>query len=380
MTSTFDDEALKHSLKHHGKLTTSVVVPLSTKDDLSTQYTPGVAAVSLAISKNHEESFTRTWRGRLIAVVSDGTAVLGLGNIGPEGALPVMEGKCALLKKFGGLDAIPLVVNSTNSDDIVRFVELLAPSVGGINLEDISAPRCFEIEERLQNLGIPVMHDDQHGTAVVVLAGLTNACSVTGKKLEDCIIVIQGAGAAGTAVARLLRGEEGTRQLVKELRILDRSGGLIIGEGTETIGVFTGKRVTREETFTNADVLIGLSGANSVTIDDVKRMNKPIIFALANPNPEITPEDAKTGGAILVATGRSDYPNQVNNALGFPGIFKGALSVRATRITHEMKLAASRAIASSTKPTMTNILPSVLDQHVHDNVANAVAEAWKLRK
>lgn len=379
---------LERSLELHararGKLEITSKVPLADKIDLSLAYTPGVAAPCLAISKDPARVYDYTAKGSMVAVVTDGTAVLGLGDIGPAAALPVMEGKAILFKEFGGINAFPIALDTRDPDEIVRAVTLIAPGFGGINLEDISAPRCFAIENRLkETLDIPVFHDDQHGTAVVVLAGLLNALKVSGRRMEELRVVISGAGAAGIAVAKILLAVG-----VSNVILCDRRGPIYDGRANQGERNFAKEEIAR---FTNrakiaggvadalagADVFIGLSAPGVVTPEMVRAMApRPIIFALANPVPEITPDEARSAGAAVIATGRSDYPNQVNNLLAFPGIFKGALSVRARAITEEMKLAAARAIAGIVPAgdlSADCIIPSPLNRRVADEVAAAVA-------
>ncbi len=378
----------KESLRLHGewkgKIEVVSTVSVKTKEDLSLAYTPGVAEPCLEIAKDLDKSYDVTRRHNLCLVVTDGSAVLGLGNIGPEAGMPVMEGKCVLFKEFGGVDAFPLCVKSQDVDEFVNAVYLISGSFGGINLEDISAPRCFEIEEKLkEKCDIPVFHDDQHGTAVVVLAGLTNALRVVGKKKEEVRIVISGAGAAGLSIARLL-----LKDGFSDITLTDIEG--IVYEGREAlmdpwkreVAKRTNKRNLRgglKEAVVDADVFIGVSAPGILTADMVKTMRKDaIIFACANPTPEIMPEEAIAGGAKVVSTGRSDYPNQINNVLVFPGVFRGAFSVRAKEINEEMKLAAARAIASlvSEEELSENyIIPKAFDPRVGEAVAEAVAEA-----
>ena len=366
-----------------GKIEVTPRAKVDSSEALSLAYTPGVAAPCLEIQKHPEESFNLTRRWNTVAVVTDGTAVLGLGDIGPEAGMPVMEGKCVLFKAFGDVDAIPLCVRSKDPDDIVKTVSLLAGSFGGINLEDISAPRCFEIEQRLQEVcDIPVFHDDQHGTAVITLAGMMNALKLVGKKIEDVRIVTSGAGAAGIAIIRLLI-EMGLKNVI----MTDRKGAIYEGrEGLNPIKREMAKITNRErvagslaDVIKGADVFIGVSAPGTLTKEMVESMAKdPIIFACANPVPEIMPDEAKAGGAAVVSTGRSDFPNQVNNVLAFPGIFRGALDVRATRINEEMKIAAAKAIASCVSDDELNadyILPHAFDPRVKDAVASAVAQA-----
>lgn len=379
----YAEESLRLHAAWKGKIETVSRAKVDSAEALSLAYTPGVAAPCLEIQKHPERSFELTRRWNTVAVVTDGTAVLGLGDIGPEAGMPVMEGKCVLFKEFGGVDAVPLCVRSKNVDDIVRTVALLSGSFGGVNLEDISAPRCFEIEKRLQEqCDIPVFHDDQHGTAVIVLAGLMNALKVVGKKLEEVKVVTSGAGAAGIAVVRLLYSMG-----VKRIVMTDRSGAICEGRaGLNPVKAEMAKLTNPDhETGTLADVVkgadafIGVSAPGTLTPEMVRTMAKdPIIFACANPTPEIFPEEAKAAGAAVVSTGRSDYPNQVNNVLCFPGIFRGALDVRAARITEGMKIAAAYAIAGlvgDDELSAENILPRAFDPRVKDAVSKAVAEA-----
>ena len=377
----------KESLKLHenwkGKLEVITKCPLETRDDLSLAYTPGVAQPCLEIQKDISKSYDLTGRSNLVAVITDGTAVLGLGDIGPEAGMPVMEGKCALFKAFGGVDAIPLCVRSKDVDDIVKTVGLLLGSFGGVNLEDISAPRCFEIERRLKEISdIPIFHDDQHGTAVVCLAAMINALKLTGKKLDEIRVVTSGAGAAGIAIIRLL-----IAMGLNDVVLCDRKGAIYKGRDglnkeKEEMAEITNKQLrkgTLEDVIKGADVFIGVSAPGCVTPDMVKSMAKdPIIFAMANPTPEIMPDLAREAGAAVVGTGRSDFPNQINNVLAFPGIFRGALDVRASDINDEMKIAAARAIAGYVKDDELSaeyIIPSALDRGVASAVAAAVAEA-----
>lgn len=376
--------ALDFHKKLQGKIS---VVPkhiIKTSEDLSLTYTPGVAEASRAIAEDSNTVYDYTMKGNTVAVISDGSAVLGLGNIGPEAALPVMEGKAVLFKQFANIDAFPICLATQETEEIVKTIRYVAPVFGGINLEDISAPRCFEIEERLQDLGIPVMHDDQHGTAVVVLAGLLNACKVTGKNLGYCTIVINGAGAAGTAVAKMLltAAQAGVLSQEPDIIVCDSQGILsrdrhYVQQYKKHLTKITNRQHlhgTLQDALLGADVFIGVSKADLLTEEMVRCMHKnPIIFALANPIPEIMPEKAKKAGAAIVATGRSDFPNQVNNALAFPGIFRGALDARAPRITEAMKLAAAQALAATVQePTTEHILPSVLDSEATRNIATAV--------
>ena len=379
----------KESLKLHyelkGKLEITPRAKVDSKEALSLAYTPGVAEPCLVIQKDVEKSYELTRRWNTVAVVTDGTAVLGLGDIGPEAGMPVMEGKCVLFKAFGDVDAIPLCVRTKDVEEIVKTVSLLAGSFGGVNLEDISAPRCFEIEKRLKEIcDIPIFHDDQHGTAVVTLAGLINALKLTGKKIEEVKIVTSGAGAAGIAIIKLLLSMG-----VKHVIMTDREGAIYKGrENLNPIKMemaeitnLSMEKGSLSDVIKNADVFIGVSAPGTLNKDMVKSMaEKPIIFACANPIPEIFPEDAKEAGAAVVSTGRSDFPNQINNVLCFPGIFRGALDVRAKDINDEMKVAAAYAIAELVSDQELNaeyILPAAFDERVKDAVAKAVAEAAK---
>lgn len=379
----------KESLKMHyelkGKIEMVSRARVDSKEALSLAYTPGVATPCLEIQKDINKSYELTRRWNTVAVVTDGTAVLGLGDIGPEAGMPVMEGKCVLFKEFGGVDAIPLCVRSKDVDEIVNTVRLLAGSFGGVNLEDISAPRCFEIERRLKECcDIPIFHDDQHGTAVITLAGIINALKLVGKKLEEVKIVTSGAGAAGIAIIRLLMSM-GLRNVI----MTDRQGAIYEGRGNlnaikeemARITNFGHEKGSLADVIKGADIFIGVSAPGTLTGDMVRTMAKdPIIFACANPVPEIYPQDAKEAGAAVVSTGRSDYPNQVNNVLCFPGIFRGALDIRANDINDEMKVAAAHAIASLVSDEELNadyILPAAFDPRVKDAVAKAVAEAGR---
>jgi len=371
-------KALALHKKLGGKIRIEPATHIKNRKDLSLVYTPGVAAVSMHIAKKNDDARIYTMKGRTVAVISDGSAVLGLGNIGALGALPVMEGKAALFKTFAGVDAVPIVLDTQDTERIVETIVHIAPAFGGINLEDFAAPKCFDIERRLiERLNIPVMHDDQHGTAVVVLAGLLNALKVVQKQMCDVRIVIAGAGAAGTATAYLLRAAGATQVLM-----LDSKG--IIGihrtdlsrHKTELAG-FTNLEDMAGDlrvALSGADVLIGVSGPGLARASDIRLMNEDsIVFALANPTPEIMPEEAKKGGAAVVATGRSDFPNQVNNSLAFPGIFRGALDHRVTRITETMKLKAAHALAALVKkPSVTMILPDMFDRRVAPTVAKVI--------
>ena len=377
----------KESLKKHaewgGKIEVICTVPCKTKEDLSLAYTPGVAQPCLEIQKDVNKSYELTRRHNLCAVITDGTAVLGLGDIGPEAGMPVMEGKCALFKSFGDVDAIPLCVKSKDVDEFVNAVYLMSGSFGGINLEDISAPRCFEIERKLkEKCDIPIFHDDQHGTAVITLAGLTNALKVVGKTKEEVKIVTSGAGAAAIAIVKLLLSAG-----FKNVIMTDRTGAIYEGrEGLNWIKKEMAQVTNREkkqgklaDVIVGADVFIGVSAPGTLTTEMVKTMNKDaIVFACANPTPEIFPDDAKAGGAKVVSTGRSDYPNQINNVLAFPGIFRGAFDVRASDINEEMKVAAANALANLISDEELNenyIIPAAFDERVGPAVAKAVAEA-----
>jgi malate dehydrogenase (oxaloacetate-decarboxylating) len=374
----YSDEALQKHKELKGKIAVSLKDTLDTKDKLSTYYTPGVAAVSSYVAEHPIEARDYTWINNAVAVISDGSAVLGLGNIGPLGALPVMEGKAMLFKHFANIDALPIVLNVHTEDEIVAAVKAIAPSFGGINLEDIAAPLCFAVEERLKaELDIPVMHDDQHGTAIVVLAGLLNACKVTRRKLGSAKIVVVGAGAAGAAIVKLLY-----KYAQPEIIMVDSTG--IVGPKRTDLNpqkkmlleCTNPKNVegTLEDAIRDADVFIGVSKANLLTKDMVTTMAKhPIIFAMANPNPEILPGDAKAAGAAIIATGRSDFPNQVNNALAFPGVFRGALDNHVTAITDEHKIAAAEVIAGLVKqPTAEHIIPSVLEKRLVPAIAKVI--------
>ena len=378
----------KESLRLHqawkGKIQVNATVPVATREDLSLAYTPGVAQPCLEIQKNPSLSYTLTRRWNLCLVVSDGTAVLGLGDIGPEASMPVMEGKCVLFKAFGDVDAFPLCIKSKDIDTIVETIYMISGSFGGVNLEDIAAPRCFEIEKRLkEKCDIPIFHDDQHGTAIITLAGLTNALKVVGKKKDEVKVVVNGAGAAAISITRLLLTAGFT-----DITLCDRKGMIYEGrpEGMNPVKEEMAKVTNRgkeqgtlAEALVGADVFIGVSAPGVVTTDMVKTMNKDaVIFACANPVPEIFPEDAKAGGARVVSTGRSDFPNQINNVLAFPGVFRGAFDVRARDINDEMKLAAAEALAGLISEEELNedyIIPKAFDPRVGKTVAKAVAEA-----
>ena len=380
----YREESLKLHGEWKGKIEVVSRVSVQDREHLSLAYTPGVAEPCLAIHEDVERSFDLTRRWNTVPVITDGTAVLGLGDIGPEAGMPVMEGKCALFKAFGDVDAFPLCIKSKDVDDIVKTIQLISGSFGGVNLEDISAPRCFEIEKRLKEVcDIPIFHDDQHGTAVVTLAGLTNALKVVGKKKEDVQIVINGAGAAAISICRLLL-TAGCKNII----LCDRNGAIYAGREKgmnpikDEMALVTNlekKAGSLADVLVGADVFIGVSAPNMVSVDMVKTMAEgAIVFACANPLPEILPDDAKAGGAAVVATGRSDFPNQINNVLAFPGIFRGAFDVRASDINDEMKLAASEAIASLVSDEELNpeyIMPAAFDERVGTSVAAAVAEA-----
>ncbi|HZD42993.1 MAG TPA: NADP-dependent malic enzyme [Methanomicrobiales archaeon] len=382
-------EALELHAKYRGKLEIHSKVPLENRRDLSRAYTPGVAEVCRAIQKDKNLAYRYTLKGNTVAIVTDGTAVLGLGNIGGYAAIPVMEGKAILFKKFAGVDAFPICFE-THHADFVDQIRNIAPVFGGINLEDIAAPRCFEVEENLQDIGIPVMHDDQHGTAIVILAALINACRVTGKEFDDLSVVVSGAGAAGYATTRLLDCigyNPSVCHRVRDILVCDTKGiihrnrpGLydnkykfILADETNR----SGKTGTLADAVEGADVFIGVSAPNLLTQDMIRSMNDdPIVFAMANPVPEIMPDLAWNAGAAIVGTGRSDFPNQINNALAFPGVFRGALDACATCINDEMKVAAAHALADYVpKPHREHILPTILDHHVTRAIADAVEKA-----
>lgn len=378
----YNQLSLKMHEEHKGKIEVATKVAIETKDDLSTAYTPGVAEPCRKIHENPADVYKYTCKANTVAVVSDGTAVLGLGDIGPLAAMPVMEGKSALFKRFGNVDAFPICLDTKDTEEIIRTVKAIAPSFGGINLEDIAAPRCFEIEKRLkEELDIPVFHDDQHGTAIVVAAGLDNALKIVGKKWSEITAVISGAGAAGISICKLLQ-----RFGIGDVILCDRKGAIV--EGREDMNSAKAEMAkttnknnqagTLADVLAGKDVFIGVSAPGLVSVEMVASMAKDaIVFAMANPTPEIMPEDAKKGGARVIATGRSDFPNQINNVLVFPGIFRGALDAKASAITESMKEAASRAIASIVKPEELNeeyIIPDAFNEDVAKVVAKAVAD------
>ena len=381
--STIYEKALEKHSEWQGKISTELKMPLENRDDLSVAYTPGVAEPCRQIHKNPDDVYKYTWKGNTIAVVSDGTAVLGLGDIGPAAGLPVMEGKCVLFKKFAGVDAVPLCIDTKDPQEIIKFCKQIAPTFGGINLEDISAPRCVEIERTLiKELDIPVFHDDQHGTAIVVTTAIMNALKVAGKKAQDCTLVVSGAGAAGSSIIRMLH-----KFGIGKIYAFNING-IIIKEDYDKYDFLTkelteitnpdNRRITMKEAMVGADIFVGVSAPNLVSEEMVKSMApKSILFAMANPEPEITYEKAKAAGAYIIGTGRSDYPNQINNILAFPGLFRGALDSRASKITEEMKIAAARGLASLVSeselgPDM--IIPNPFDPRVAKTVAKAVAE------
>lgn len=393
------EESVKIHQKYHGKISISSITPINDRHDLSLLYTPGVAEPSRMIEKEKSLSFDLTWRGRTIAVISDGSAVLGLGNIGPEAALPVMEGKALLLKEFAGVDAVPIVIDTQDPSEIIRFVKNIAPSFAGINLEDIGAPRCFQIEEALQDIGIPVFHDDQHGTAIVINAALRNAAKVVQKPYESLNVVIVGAGSAGLATARMLLGLNCSASVcyrlpgyksVADLIVVDSHGAIYSGRENQNVykqaisGVSNkkNKQGSLTDVVRGVDVIIGVSGPNLITKNMIKSMaDKPIVFALANPTPEIMPDDALEAGAFIVASGRSDFPNQINNVLAFPGIFKAVIQAKGKikTITQEMKDAAANALSGMVKdPSPRQIIPDVFSPELANNIAQAVLSAAKL--
>jgi len=382
------ERSLQRHRQTRGKIEIRSRMRLETQEDLSIAYTPGVARPCEAIAADESAAWDLTWRGRTVAVVSDGSAVLGLGDIGPAASLPVMEGKAALFHEFAGVDAVPIVLDAHEPDEIVSIVKSIVPSFGGINLEDISAPRCFEIEDRLQDAGIPVLHDDQHGTAIVLLAAMTNATRVLERPLSNLSIVINGAGAAGRAIAFLLscHNEDPDRCVpVGKIRVCDSKGILWPGRPGQNPTKEEVARVTNTESqqgtlrdaLRGADVFIGVSRGNLLKADDIRSMAQdPIVLAMANPTPEIDPQEARAGGAAIVGTGRSDYPNQVNNVLAFPGLFRGALEARARKFNAAMKLAAVAAIVNCVEePTVGRILPAPFNRSVAVRVAAAVKQA-----
>lgn len=378
---SIEEKALKLHYEMQGKIEVVSRKEVTTREDLSLLYTPGVAEPCRVIEKNYDESFRLTRRSNLVAVVTDGTAVLGLGDIGPAAGMPVMEGKCVLFKEFGGVDAFPLCIDSKDVDTIVNTIYLISKSFGGINLEDISAPRCFEIERKLKEIcDIPVFHDDQHGTAIVVAAAMINAMKVVGKKMGEMKIVINGAGAAGIAIGKLLISMGFGNIVMCDINGIICEGDADLNAGQEEISLISNLNKEKgklADAMRGADAFVGVSRPNMVTKDMVASMNQGIVFAMANPTPEIMPDEALAAGAVVVGTGRSDFPNQINNVLIFPGIFKGALAVRAKEITEGMKQRAAYAIAAMIPEgelNHENIIPSALDKSVADAVAKAVAD------
>lgn len=379
----FRKRSLEKHYKWKGKIEIKAKAPVKSMVDLALAYTPGVAEPCAKIAKNKQESFKLTARGNLVAVISDGSAVLGLGNIGPEGAMPVMEGKALLFKQFANVDAFPLVINSNKVDDIVNIIKALEPTFGGINLEDVSSPRCFEIETRLKNeLNIPVMHDDQHGTAIVVAAALLNAVKVVHKQMGELKIVINGAGAAGIAIAKLLLMMKfGNIVMVDRCGILNKNNKDLPPHHLQIASItnINNENGSLSNALKHADVFIGVSAGNIVNLEMAKQMNKnAIVFAMANPTPEILPEIAKKAGVKVMGTGRSDFPNQINNALVFPGVFRGALDAKTKKITDEMKIAAAKALAGlveKSKLKANYVIPSILDKRVVPTVAKAIMKA-----
>lgn len=386
MKQTLGSESVRVHRKVGGKLGTYSKVPVKTSHDLSIAYTPGVAQVSLAVHQNPSEAFELTLKKNSLAVISDGSKVLGLGNLGALGAIPVMEGKCVLFKELGGIDAFPICLDTQDEKEIIQTIRNIAPVFGAINLEDFTAPKCFRIEAALQDLGIPVFHDDQHGTAIVVYAGLLNASKVVKKPFSELRVCINGAGAAGNAIAKMLLGKNVPNGFprVKEVILCDTHGAIYSGrKGLDAekshLSSYTNPRNvkgTLQDAIRGADVFIGVSVAGALSPEYISTMSpSPIIFAMANPTPEIMPDAAKKAGAAVVATGRSDFPNQANNALAFPGIFRGAIDARATRITDGMKMAAAQALASMVKsPSREKILPSLSDRKVAKVIASAVKQ------
>ena len=377
------EESLKKHYEWNGKIEVIARCPVDTREDMSLAYTPGVAEACMVINEDVNKSFELTRRNNLVAVVTDGTAVLGLGDIGPEAGMPVMEGKCALFKKFADVDAFPLCLKTKDVDEIVRTIYLLSGSFGGINLEDIAAPRCFEIEKKLKECcNIPIFHDDQHGTAVVVLAGIINSLRVVGKKIEDVKIVVNGLGAAGTAISKMLIAAGAKNIVLVDKRGIIDENDTLLGEERQNLAKITNpEKLTGglEEAIKNADGFVGVSAPGIVSEEMIKSMNTDaIVFAMANPTPEIMPDLAKKAGAKVVGTGRSDFPNQINNVLVFPGIFRGALDCGATAITEEMKLAAAYALANhipENELNEENIIPSALDRSVAFEIAEAVKKS-----
>lgn len=390
MRKTYEESMVFHR-KYNGKLATCAVTEINNKHDLALVYTPGVAEPCRVITQNPDEAYNLTWKGRTVAVISDGSAVLGLGNIGALAGIPVMEGKALLLKKFANVDAIPLVINTQNPEEIIRFVKNIAPNFAGINLEDISAPRCFQIEEELQSIGIPVFHDDQHGTAIVVSAALHNAAKVVQKPYNTLKVVVVGAGAAGLAISRMLLGLDCYSSSCHYLNGVDKVGDLIVVDKTgslyagrqnqnvykQAIAGMSNKQMKKgllAEVVSGADVVIGVSGPNSITPEMIQNMaEKPIVFAMANPTPEIMPDIALQAGAYIMATGRSDFPNQINNVLAFPGVFKAVIRGRLQTVTPRMKIAAALAIEKMVhNPTSDCIIPDPFTPGLADTVADAI--------
>jgi malate dehydrogenase (oxaloacetate-decarboxylating) len=378
----YNQESLKLHERYKGKIEVKSKVKVENKNDLSLVYTPGVAQPCIEIYKNPELVYKYTPKGNTVAVISDGSSVLGLGNIGAKAAIPVMEGKAILFKEFANIDAFPICLESQDLEKNIRTIKNIAPVFGGINLEDFKAPECFELEKALQNIGIPVMHDDQHGTAVVVLAGIINSLKLAKKELKDVRVVFQGSGAAGIAICKLLLSSGLQKAIMCDSNgiIYEERPDLVSNKYKQEIATLTNKEKIQgslADAMKDADIFIGVSVKDLVSKKMIKSMNKnPIIFAMANPDPEIRPVLAKEAGAFIVATGRSDFPNQVNNVLAFPAIFRGALNVRATKITEEMKIAAAYAIANSITPKIDKILPSPLEKNLVPIVARAVSEAW----
>ena len=377
----YDEMAMELHARHRGKLGVHSKVELNTIDDMSTAYTPGVAAVCREIARDRDRAYDLTIKGNSVAVVSDGSAVLGLGNIGAEGSMPVMEGKALLFKELADIDAVPICIDAHESDEIISIVRAISPTFGGINLEDIAAPKCFEVEEGLQDLGIPVFHDDQHGTAVVVLAAMVNALRVVDKEFDEVKVVFSGAGASGIACCKILQVMGVQNIIMVDTRGIIYQGRDNLTPVKEEIALTTnpeGIKGDVHDALKGADVFIGLSIANLLTADDIRTMNKgSVVLPMANPDPEILPDEAFRGGAAVVGTGRSDLPNQINNVLAFPGILRGALDVRAERITTQMKVAAGFAISDLiSEPTPDEIIPYALNTDVVPAVAKAVGDAW----